>query len=70
MNLILASGSPRRINMMKEKGYDPAIMPADVNENLPFDMNMESAVMYLALKKALWVEEQIKTEDTEDIAND
>ena len=23
MKYILASGSPRRINMMKEKGYDP-----------------------------------------------
>lgn len=56
MNLILASGSPRRINMMKEKGYDPEIMPADVDENLPLEMSMESAVMYLALKKALWVE--------------
>ena len=42
--------------MMKEKGYTPAIMPADVDESLPFDMDMESAVMYLALKKALWVE--------------
>ena len=61
MNLILASGSPRRINMMKEKGFEPEIMPADVDENLPFEMNMESAVMYLALKKALWVEEHTET---------
>lgn len=60
MNIILASGSPRRINMMKEKGYNPIIMPAEVDENLPFEMSMESSVMYLAAKKALWVEEQLK----------
>ena len=60
MKIILASGSPRRINMMKEKGYDPAIMPADVNEDLPFEMSMESSVMYLAAKKALWVENKLK----------
>lgn len=62
MKYILASGSPRRINMMKEKGYDPAIMPADVSEDLPFDMGMEGAVMYLALKKALWVESGIESD--------
>jgi septum formation protein len=60
MNIILASGSPRRINMMKEKGYDPIIMPADVNEDIPFEISMESAVMYLAAKKALWVENKLK----------
>lgn len=42
--------------MMKEKGFEPVIFPANVDETLPFDMDMESAVMYLALKKALWVE--------------
>ena len=60
MNIILASGSPRRINMMKEKGYDPIIMPADVNESIPLEMSMESSVMYLAAKKALWVENKLK----------
>ena len=60
MKIILASGSPRRINMMKEKGYDPEIMPADVNEDLPFEMTMEGSVMYLAAKKALWVETKLK----------
>ena len=36
-------------------GYDPNIMPAKVNEELPYEMTPESAVMYLALKKALYV---------------
>lgn len=42
--------------MMKEKGYDPMIMPAKIQERLPFSMGMETAVLYLACKKALWTE--------------
>lgn len=59
MNIILASGSPRRINMMKEKGFTPTVFPASVDEFLPFPMDMETSVMYLAGKKALWVEQQL-----------
>ena len=55
-NLILASGSPRRIEMMKQKGYDPAILPAEIEETLPFPMDGETSVMYLACRKALWAE--------------
>lgn len=54
--LILASGSPRRIQMMKEKGYEPLVLPARVSEHLPPAMSTEAAVMYLACKKALWAE--------------
>jgi len=54
--IILASGSPRRIEMMKNNGYDPVIAPADVDETLPFDMDPSSAVMYLALKKATYTD--------------
>ena len=50
-NIILASGSPRRIEIMKDHGLDPEIRPADVNENLPFYMTPEASVMYLAFKK-------------------
>lgn len=55
-NLILASASPRRIQMMKEKGFHPLVMPPKVEERLPFPMGMESTVLYLSCKKALWVE--------------
>ncbi|MCB6992844.1 Maf family protein [bacterium 210820-DFI.6.37] len=57
--LILASGSPRRIEMMKKKGYEPLVLPAKVSEALPFSMGMETAVMYLACKKALWTESSL-----------
>lgn len=54
--IILASSSPRRIEMMKNMGIDPIIIPSSADETLPFDMTMTQAVMFLALKKALNVE--------------
>jgi len=54
--IILASSSPRRIDMMKRHGYNPEIRPADIDETLPADIGMKDAVMFLALKKALDVE--------------
>lgn len=54
--IILASASPRRIEMMKKNGIDPIIIPSAVDETLPFALSMEQTVMFLALKKALNVE--------------
>lgn len=62
-HLILASASPRRIEMMRQRGYAPRVFPAHVDERLPFPMDMETAVMYLACKKALWVEGQLTPSD-------
>ncbi len=53
---ILASGSPRRIEMMRANGYDPLIMPSDIDENLPLHSGMTETAMFLALKKAQDVE--------------
>ena len=50
--IILASSSPRRIEMMRNNGYEPEIIPADIDEALPFDMSPEAATMYLAYRKA------------------
>lgn len=58
--IILASSSPRRIEMMKNNGYDPAIIPADVSEKLPMIMTPAASVMYLALKKAAYVKEKLE----------
>lgn len=55
-NLILASGSPRRIEMMRARGYEPLVLPADIEENLPLRCGMTETVMFLALKKAKDVE--------------
>lgn len=56
--IILASSSPRRIDMMRQNGLEPIIVPADVDESIPEGLSMEEAVMFLALKKALFVEEK------------
>ena len=57
---ILASGSPRRIEMMHSHGYDPIICPADIDENIPLHHGMKETVMFLALKKAQSVLEMCK----------
>lgn len=58
--MILASGSPRRIEMMQKHGIFPQIMKPEVDETLPKDINACQSVMYLALKKALHVEEKCR----------
>ncbi len=50
--IILASASPRRIQMLKEAGLDIVVKPASIIENLPFPMSPETATMYLAMEKA------------------
>lgn len=54
--IILASSSPRRIEIMRNAGIEPIIMPSLADESLPYEVSMEQAVMFLALKKALNVE--------------
>ncbi|WP_037372077.1 Maf family protein [Anaerovorax odorimutans] len=61
--IILASSSPRRIEIMKNHGIDPIVMPSDIDETIPKNLNMQQAVMYLALKKALNVEEKYLKEN-------
>lgn len=61
-NIILASSSPRRIDMMRRRGFDPEICPAHIDESLPAGISMKDAVLFLALKKALAVEQQAEAE--------
>jgi len=55
-NIVLASSSPRRIEMLRNDGINPVIIKPEVDENIQIQMNMEDTVMFLALKKALSVE--------------
>ncbi|MGN0702057.1 MAG: Maf family protein [Lentihominibacter sp.] len=57
--LILASASPRRIEMLGAAGYSPVVKPASISEKLPFPMKPETAVMYLALSKGMAVAGEI-----------
>ncbi|MDD6189983.1 MAG: Maf family protein [Firmicutes bacterium] len=61
--LILASKSPRRSELLKKAGYDPIVMPASVEENIPFEMTPETATMYLAFCKAMAVSQSCDTCD-------
>lgn len=64
-SIILASSSPRRIEMLKNNGIEPIIIPSSVDESLPWKLSMEQTVMYLALKKALNVEKQLLQEKSD-----
>lgn len=56
---ILASGSPRRIEIMRSHGIEPIIHPASIEENIPPEKGMCQTVMFLALKKAKAVEAEV-----------
>jgi len=58
-SLILASSSPRRIEIMRAHGITPVVIPAETDEYIPDCLNVRQAVMFLALKKALWVEKSL-----------
>ena len=51
-DIVLASASPRRIEMLEKNGFRARVCPADIDEHLPFDMTAETAVMYLSFAKA------------------
>lgn len=61
-DMVLASASPRRIEMFKNNGYEVKVMPADIGETLPENIKATDAVMFLALKKALYIEEKLLKE--------
>jgi len=42
--------------MLKEQGINPIIIPPEVDETLPESIKPHNAVLFLALKKALYVE--------------
>ena len=64
--IILASGSPRRIEMMASHGIKPVIMPAHIDENIPPHCGMCETAMFLALKKAQAVESEYLAGSGED----
>ena len=63
LTYILASGSPRRIEIMKKHGISPVVHPAEIDENVPPEHGMCQTVMFLALKKAKAVEAEYLASD-------
>lgn len=64
--IILASKSPRRIELMKQHGFDPVVHPSQADENLPEFISPECAVMFLAFLKAWDVTTNIADEYTDE----
>ena len=50
--LVLASGSPRRIEMFHEHVLDPMILPSDAEERIPDFLSPAEVTMFLSLLKA------------------
>jgi predicted house-cleaning NTP pyrophosphatase (Maf/HAM1 superfamily) len=50
--IILASGSPRRLEIMRKHGIEPLVIPADVEETVPENISPSEVPVYLAELKA------------------
>ncbi|MCQ2565716.1 MAG: Maf family protein [Clostridia bacterium] len=61
--VILASGSPRRIQMLQEAGAEPRIIKPQCEELLHMPLEPQQIVMSLALKKGQWVENKLAEEN-------
>lgn len=60
MKIILASRSPRRIEILHSHGINAVIMPTDTDEDLPAGISMNDAVETLARRKAEACYESVK----------
>ncbi len=58
LNIILASSSPRRIEMFHDHGIFPVVIPSNTTETTPMPLSPKETALFLALKKALSVKEQ------------
>lgn len=50
--ILLASKSPRRLELIKQMGFEVETFPIDVDEDYPLDLNYRIIPEYLAEKKA------------------
>jgi septum formation protein len=50
--IILASASPRRLDLLRQIGVEPVVEPAEVDESLPPGIEVATAVLALARVKA------------------
>ncbi|MBR5336813.1 MAG: septum formation inhibitor Maf [Lachnospiraceae bacterium] len=60
MKVILASGSPRRKELMEKAGLEFEVIPAECEEVIDPALTAEETVMSLASRKASWVAENEK----------
>jgi septum formation protein len=58
--IILASASPRRVELLKQVGLDFRVFPSNIEEKIPSGISPEETVQELAYQKALNVTQQLK----------
>ena len=63
-NVILASGSPRRVDMLRADGVEPRIVKPDCSEEIHMPLDPRQEVMALALRKNLRAVSMLKEEGT------
>lgn len=62
-SLILASGSPRRIEILRGASLDPVVCPSSYQETVPFPMAPADRAMFFAMGKALDIREELNDKD-------
>ncbi|XHR28133.1 MAG: Maf family protein [Chthoniobacteraceae bacterium] len=62
MNLVLASASPRRRQLLTEFGYCFRVEPADVDEIMPPDLDVAEITLFNAQQKALHISKKNPSE--------
>ena len=66
MCIILASGSPRRLEILNKHGIEPVVLPQDTDESLPDGIGMTAAVEMLASRKARACYDSVKDDPAYD----
>lgn len=62
--IILASKSPRRIELLKKAGFDVVVIPADIDEYVDPELSPNEVVKTLALQKARAVRDMLLSSTT------
>lgn len=62
MKIILASASPRRLEIMNKHGIDPIVMPTEADETIVGNPSMTEVVEDLSARKAMACYESIKND--------
>lgn len=70
MSLVLASGSPRRRDLLRDGGVDPVVRPADIDETPSSGETPAALVRRLAASKAAAVEGHVVLAADTEVARD
>ena len=63
MRIILASKSPRRVDILRQVGVNFEVMPANIDESVNSSLSPERAVVEISKRKAKSIAEMVKDEN-------